>query len=159
MPWWFFYRLKFYSVCSLVWITEKGLKYAEHPELLLTSSVASHVLQFSSSVQDNLSQTQEKAEGLKQKKLRIQRQGLLAFLHWKVMHWLRHEWYRQKGVFFLWLFPLLLISDMAKKINMIKLEGAQRKAGRMLSRTEVHIWRGKQNGDRLILGSGVTEII
>lgn len=41
--------------------------------------------------------------------------------------------------FFLWLFPLLLISDMAKKINMIKLEGAQRKAGRMLSRTEVHI--------------------
>ena len=100
MPWWFFYRLKFYSAGSLVWITEKGLKYAEHPELLLTSSVASHVLQFSSSVQDNLSQTQEKAEGLKQKKLRIQRQGLLAFLHWKVMHWLRHEWYRQKGVFF-----------------------------------------------------------
>lgn len=68
-----------------------------------------------------------------------------------------------RGVFFFSGF-FLFTCDVAKmrrkkRRYMIKLEGTQRKAGRMLSGTEVHIWKGKKNGDRLVLGSGVIEII
>lgn len=95
----FLYRLNFYSVQYLIWMSEKGLKgclgMLSIQSSYLTPSTVLDVLQFLRHSQENLSQTQQNNEGFKQKNLRKQK------LHGKATRCLkaRHffiTWLRQK---------------------------------------------------------------